>query len=182
MNELLRSGDVVVLDTRNDYEVKMGTFQGAVNPGTTTFREFPAYVRANLDPTKNKKVAMFCTGGIRCEKASSFMLGEGFEEVYHLQGGILKYLETTPKEQSMWQGDCFVFDRRVAVDHELAPGEHTICDQCQRPLSAQDRASPMFEQDVSCPHCFDSLSEDHKHTLRARARILRPVPETLRSR
>jgi UPF0176 protein len=181
-NELLRSGDVVVLDTRNDYEVQMGTFQGAVNPKTTTFREFPAYVRANLDPSKNKKVAMFCTGGIRCEKASSFMLGEGFEEVFHLQGGILKYLENMPKEQSLWEGDCFVFDRRVAVDHELAPGEHTICDQCQHPLSAEDRASSKFEQDVSCPHCFSLLSDADKHTLRARARILRPVPATLRAR
>ena len=181
-NELLRSGDVVVLDTRNDYEVQMGTFQDAVNPGTTTFREFPAFVRANLDPSKNKKVAMFCTGGIRCEKASAFMLSEGYEEVFHLQGGILKYLETTPKEQSLWQGDCFVFDRRVAVDHELAPGEHTICDQCQRPLSAADRDSSKFEQDVSCPHCFDCLSEADIHTLRARALILRPVPETLRAR
>lgn len=181
-NALLRSGDVVVLDTRNDYEVQMGTFQGAVNPKTITFRDFPAYVRANLDPSKNKKVAMFCTGGIRCEKASSFMLGEGFEEVFHLQGGILKYLETTPKEQSLWQGDCFIFDRRVALDHELAPGEHTLCDQCQRPLSAEDRGSPLFEQDVSCPHCAGSLSEADKHTLRARSRILRPVPETLRAR
>lgn len=181
-NQLLQNEDVVLLDTRNDYEVQMGTFKGALNPKTTTFREFPTFVRQNLDPATHKKVAMFCTGGIRCEKASSFMLGEGFEEVYHLQGGILKYLETMPQEQSLWQGDCFVFDRRVAVDHTLAPGEHTICDQCQRPLCASDRAAPTFEQDVSCPHCFAETTYEQKRALRARAKILRPIPAPLRAR
>jgi UPF0176 protein len=160
----------------------MGSFKGATNPKTATFREFPAYVRRNLDPAKHKKVAMFCTGGIRCEKASSFMVGEGFAEVYHLEGGILKYLEIIPREESLWQGDCFVFDRRVAVNDELAPGEHTICDQCQHPLSAADRAAATFEQDVSCPYCCAETTEAQKRGLRARAKILRPIPAPLRAR
>ena len=181
-NAMIASDDVLIIDTRNDYEVQMGTFKNAVSPGTTTFREFPQYVRRDLGPHKQKKVAMFCTGGIRCEKASAFMRGEGFSEVYHLQGGILNYLETMPAQESLWQGDCFVFDRRVAVDHALAPGQHTICDQCQRPLNQEDRSSPFFEQDVCCPLCFGTLSEDDKRDLRARSRILRPVPDALRAR
>src|SRR6476469_2551950 len=126
-NQLISDPEVVLIDTRNDYEVQIGTFQGACNPQTASFREFPDYVRQNLDPQKHKKVAMFCTGGIRCEKASSYMLEQGFEEVYHLKGGILKYLEAVPAEESLWSGECFVFDQRVAVGHGLSLGSHVLC-------------------------------------------------------
>jgi UPF0176 protein len=134
-NALINDPDVVVLDTRNDYEVGIGTFKGALDPHTTTFREFPAYVRENLDPAKNKKVAMFCTGGIRCEKASAFMLNEGFDEVFHLQGGILKYLEDVPAAESNWEGECFVFDNRVAVNHQLEKGQYDQCHGCRHPIT-----------------------------------------------
>ncbi len=161
-NALINDPDVVVLDTRNDYEVGIGTFKGALDPHTTTFREFPAYVRAHLDPGKNKKVAMFCTGGIRCEKASSFMLNEGFEEVYHLQGGILKYLEEVAEADSTWQGECFVFDNRVAVNHQLEKGQYDQCHGCRHPITEQDKQSPRYQKGVCCPGCFDTLSDDQK--------------------
>lgn len=158
-NALIADPDVILIDTRNAYEYDIGTFQGARNPHTTTFRQFPAYIKNNLDPAKHKKIAMFCTGGIRCEKASSFMLEQGFEEVYHLQGGILKYLESVPAEQSQWQGECFVFDQRVAVGQGLARGTHEQCYACRHPVSPAEKASPQFQDGLSCPHCFDSLSE-----------------------
>lgn len=154
-NALISDPDVVLVDTRNDYEVGIGTFKGAVDPHTKTFREFPDYVHNNLDPNKNKKVAMFCTGGIRCEKASAFMLKEGFEEVYHLQGGILKYLEEVPQDESLWQGECFVFDNRVTVDHSLQQGHYDMCHACRRPISEQDKQSPDYEEGVSCHHCIN---------------------------
>ncbi|OYZ05380.1 MAG: hypothetical protein B7Y32_03610, partial [Methylophilales bacterium 16-45-7] len=141
-NALISDPDVILLDTRNDYEVSIGTFHGAVDPKTTTFRQFPEYVAQNLDKNKHKKVAMFCTGCIRCEKASSFMKQQGFEEVYHLQGGILKYLETVPKELSMWEGECFVFDQRVAVKHGLEVGDYDQCYACRMPLSPEELKSP----------------------------------------
>lgn len=167
-NAIISDPEVVVLDTRNDYEVHIGTFQGAVDPKTTTFREFPKFVAEHLDKTKHKKVAMFCTGGIRCEKASSYMKQQGFEEVYHLQGGILKYLETVPPEQSLWQGECFVFDQRVAVKHGLAVGEHDQCYACRMPLTKEEMQSPQYEAGISCPYCFDKLSAEKKESLRER--------------
>ena len=167
-NALIADPDVIVLDTRNDYEVHIGTFKGAVNPETTTFREFPDYVAKNLDKAKHKKVAMFCTGGIRCEKASSYMLEQGFNEVYHLQGGILKYLETVPEEQSLWQGECFVFDQRVAVKHGLAVGDFYQCYACRMPLSPIELKSPQYTAGISCPHCYNSLTEEKKKSLTER--------------
>ncbi len=161
-NALINDPDVVLLDTRNDYEVGIGTFKGALDPHTTTFREFPAYVRENLDPSRNKKVAMFCTGGIRCEKASSFMLAEGYEEVFHLKSGILKYLEEVPEGESSWEGECFVFDNRVAVNHQLEKGQYDQCYGCRHPITEQDKLSPKYEKGVCCPGCYDSLSADQK--------------------
>lgn len=152
-NSLVADPEVLLLDTRNDYEYAIGTFEGAVNPKTASFREFPAYVRANLDPKRHRKVAMFCTGGIRCEKASSYLLSEGFEEVYHLQGGILKYLETIPEHESLWRGDCFVFDERVAVGHGLRQGDYVSCRGCGRALNAAERAAPEYQPGVCCRHC-----------------------------
>jgi UPF0176 protein len=161
-NALVNDPDVVLIDTRNDYEYGIGTFKGALDPDTTTFREFPAYVRDNLDPARNKKVAMFCTGGIRCEKASAFMLKEGFEEVYHLEGGILKYLEEVPASQSTWEGECFVFDNRVSVNQDLEKGQYDQCYGCRHPITEQDKLSPHYEKGVCCPGCYDSLSEDQR--------------------
>ena len=158
-NALISDPDVVLVDTRNDYEVDIGTFKGAIDPKTTTFREFPDYVHNNFDPKKNKKVAMFCTGGIRCEKASAYMLQEGYEEVYHLQGGILKYLEEVPEAESMWQGECFVFDNRVSVNHRLEQGHYDMCHACRRPISEQDKQSPDYLSGVSCHHCIGEKSE-----------------------
>jgi UPF0176 protein len=158
-NALISDPDVVVVDTRNAYEYEIGTFRGAIDPHTGTFREFPEFVSRHLDPAKHKKVAMFCTGGIRCEKASSFMLEQGFEEVYHLQGGILKYLEMVPAEDSLWEGECFVFDQRVAVSQGLELGVYEQCHACRHPVSPQDKLSPEFQEGISCPHCSATLSE-----------------------
>ncbi len=161
-NALISDPDVILIDTRNDYEYDIGTFKGAVDPHTTTFREFPEYVAQNLDPNKHKKVAMFCTGGIRCEKASAFMVQQGFAEVYHLQGGILKYLETVPEEKSLWQGECFVFDQRVAVRHGLEIGDYDQCHACRHPLSPEEMQSPQYQAGVSCPYCHDKLSPEKR--------------------
>ncbi|ODN42025.1 oxygen-dependent tRNA uridine(34) hydroxylase TrhO [Piscirickettsia litoralis] len=161
-NALISDPDVVVVDTRNDYEYDIGTFKGAENPETETFRDFPEYVEKNLDPKKHKKVAMFCTGGIRCEKSTAFMLKQGFEDVYHLEGGILKYLEKVPKAESLWEGECFVFDNRVSVNHDLEQGRYDQCHGCRYPITAEDKASPLYVQGVSCPHCYDELSDDQK--------------------
>jgi len=177
-NALISDPDVVVLDTRNDYEYRIGTFKGAIDPLTKSFSEFPTYVEGHLDPAKHKKIAMFCTGGIRCEKASSYMLAHGFEQVFHLQGGILNYLETVPPEESLWEGGCFVFDRRVAVGSGLEPLDLDLCYGCRTPLSAADHASPDYESGVSCPHCASlmtpqqkaSARERHRQTLLAEAR------------
>ena len=167
-NELVNDPEVLLIDTRNDYEYGIGTFRGALDPRTTTFREFPAYVRATLDPRKHKKVAMFCTGGIRCEKASAFMLKEGFEEVYHLQGGILKYLEEVPEQDSTWEGECFVFDNRVAVNHRLEKGQYDQCYGCRHPITEQDKLSDKYQKGVCCPRCYDTLSEEQKARFRER--------------
>ena len=165
-NALIADPDTVVIDTRNDYEVKIGTFAGAVDPQTPTFRDFPDWFRAHREEllSGKKKVAMFCTGGIRCEKSTSFLRAEGIDEVYHLKGGILKYLEQVPESESLWQGECFVFDERVAVGHGLAPGTHTQCRACRHPLSEADRAGPAYAEGVSCPHCIATRDE----TARAR--------------
>ena len=167
-NALISDPEVLLIDTRNDYEVKIGSFKGAVNPDTATFREFPDYVRRHYDPAQHKKVAMFCTGGIRCEKASSFMKQEGFDEVFHLEGGILKYLEEVQPEESLWQGECFVFDNRVAVSHGLKPGSFELCHGCRQPINAQDKASELYEEGVSCPACFAHLSDAQKQRFRDR--------------
>ncbi len=161
-NDVIRDPEVVLIDTRNDYEVGIGTFEGAVNPQTTTFREFPAYIRANYDPQKHKRVAMFCTGGVRCEKASTFMLKEGFAEVYHLQGGILKYLEEVPEQDSAWRGECFVFDNRVSVDHSLDKGQYDQCHGCRHPITEADKRPPRYQKGVCCPACYDTLTDDQK--------------------
>ncbi|GGJ88855.1 oxygen-dependent tRNA uridine(34) hydroxylase TrhO [Pseudomonas matsuisoli] len=167
-NALLDDPEVLLIDTRNDYEVAIGTFEGAIDPKTKSFREFPDYVREHYDPAKHKKVAMFCTGGIRCEKASSFMLNEGFEAVYHLKGGILKYLEEVPQAESKWQGDCFVFDNRVTVRHDLTEGDYDQCHACRSPISEEDRQSDHYTPGVSCPHCWDSLPEKTRAGARER--------------
>lgn len=169
-NALIDDPEVLLIDTRNDYEVAIGTFEGAIDPKTTTFREFPEYVRAQFDPAKHKKVAMFCTGGIRCEKASSFMLKEGFEEVYHLKGGVLNYLEKVPEARSKWRGDCFVFDNRVTVRHDLSEGEFEQCHACRMPVSTLEMQSPDYVPGISCPHCIDSLPEKTRAAARERQR------------
>ncbi len=160
--------DVTLIDTRNDYETAVGIFRGAIDPNIQKFTDFKDYVAKNLDPAKHKKIAMFCTGGIRCEKASSYMLAHGFEEVYHLKGGILKYLETIPADQSSWDGECFVFDRRVAVGHGLTEGVHDICYGCRFPLKPGDKETPQYEEGVSCPRCHADLTPHKIAALRMR--------------
>ena len=159
-NDLITDPEVTVIDTRNDYEISIGTFKRAENPHTEIFREFPEFVSENLDPHTHKKVALFCTGGIRCEKASSYMISKGFQEVYHLKGGILKYLEEVPQEESLWEGECFVFDERVAVSHGLQEGSYDLCFCCGHPISEEDKSLLGYEEGISCPYCFDSLTED----------------------
>ena len=161
-NDLIADPGVTLIDTRNHYEYELGTFKGAIDPGTESFRQFPDYVKEHMDPGKQKKVAMFCTGGIRCEKSTAYMLKQGFEEVYHLKGGILKYLEEVPEEHSLWQGDCYVFDNRVAVNHQLEQGDYSMCHGCRLPLSAEDRASEHYQEGVCCPRCYDVLTEEQK--------------------
>ncbi len=167
-NALVDDPDCLVIDTRNDYEVEIGTFQGAVNPNTTSFREFPDWVEKNLDPTKHKKVAMFCTGGIRCEKSTSLLVSLGFEDVWHLKGGILNYLEKTPQEQTRWDGECFVFDSRVSVDHQLQKGRYDQCYACRFPIDEAQKASSLYVPGVSCPRCHDAHSEEQKQRFRER--------------
>lgn len=161
-NELISDPDVLLIDTRNDYEVEIGSFEGAENPETSSFREFPQYVAENCDPDKHRKVAMFCTGGIRCEKASSFMLEKGFDQVYHLQGGILNYLHRVPEEDSLWRGDCFVFDNRVTVNHQLQEGNYDQCHACRRPITDNDKQSPHYIEGVSCERCYAYSSASRK--------------------
>lgn len=157
-NDLINDPEVLLLDTRNKYEVEIGTFDGAVNPQTDSFREFPEYVKSNLDPQKHKKVAMFCTGGIRCEKSTAYLKQQGFENVFHLKGGILKYLEEVPESETKWQGECFVFDNRVTVNHQLEQGNYDQCHACRMPITDGDKESEHYQQGVSCPHCFDKHS------------------------
>jgi len=158
-NQVISNPEVLVIDTRNHYEYSIGTFKHAISPETETFREFPEYVSQHLDPEKHRKIAMFCTGGIRCEKAGAFMLEQGFEEVYQLQGGILRYLEEVKKDENLWQGECFVFDGRVSVDENLREGRYEQCFACRRPISVEDRQSEFYQQGVSCPACYKDLTE-----------------------
>lgn len=169
-NQVISDPDVVVIDTRNDYEVGMGSFHRAQNPKTASFNEFPNYAEEHLDPSQHKKIAMFCTGGIRCEKASSYLLAQGFESVYHLKGGILKYLEDVPEDESLWQGECFVFDERVAIKHGLETGSYALCYACGHPISPEEQAAPEYESEVSCPHCIDALTSERREKLRDRKR------------
>jgi len=161
-NDLIAQPDTVVIDTRNAYEVAVGTFSGAVDPGTRNFRDFPAWFRAHRAELEGKRVAMFCTGGIRCEKATAFLKGEGIDDVHHLKGGILAYLEQVPATESRWQGECFVFDQRVAVGHGLEQGTHELCHGCRMPVSVSDRASPLYAPGVSCPNCHDERTDEQR--------------------
>jgi len=169
-NRLINNPDVMLIDTRNDYEVELGTFKGAVDPKTTAFGEWAEYVKTNLDPDENKQIAMFCTGGIRCEKASAHLLKEGFEKVYHLRGGILNYLQNTKPEESLWEGECFVFDHRVSVGHGLKRGECEICHGCRWPLKLEDLQSPKYEPGICCPRCADTLTPERRASLEERHR------------
>ena len=173
-NDLISDPDTIVIDARNDYEVSVGTFAGAINPNTTTFRDFPAWFRSARDGLlgngRQPRVAMFCTGGIRCEKSTAFLKQEGVDDVYHLSGGILKYLEQVPEEASLWRGECFVFDERVTVGHGLERGTHQLCRACRRPLSPRDCASPQYEAGVSCHACHSLRSEQQRASYRERHR------------
>jgi len=167
-NALIGAPDVAVIDTRNDYEVAIGSFDGAIDPATKSFGEFPAWWERNKHRFHNKRIAMFCTGGIRCEKSTNYLLGQGVEDVYHLKGGILKYLEEVPPEDSKWDGDCFVFDGRVSVGHGLQEGPHVLCHACRRPILPTDRERPQFEQGVACHQCADETSKEDKARFRER--------------
>jgi UPF0176 protein len=168
-NEMLKNNpDMPVIDTRNDYEVEIGTFKNALDPKTKAFTEFPDFVKKHLNPEKHKKVAMFCTGGIRCEKASSYMLAEGYDEVYHLKGGILKYLEEIPEEESLWDGECYVFDHRVSIGHGLKQGTYDYCFGCGFPISEDDKEHEFYEEGICCPRCVDDLSPEKRKALQDR--------------
>ena len=169
-NDLIGSEDVTLIDTRNDYEVAIGTFDGAVDPKTKSFGEFPDWWANHADNFRGKKIAMFCTGGIRCEKATNYLIGQGVKDVYHLSGGILKYLEEVPKEHSLWRGECFVFDGRVSVGHGLVPGQYSMCYACRRPIDESDKDHPDFEEGVSCARCKDEFSSDDRGRFRERQR------------
>ena len=169
-NDLISDPEMILVDTRNDYEVAIGTFRNAINPKTDTFRQFPDYVKSSLDPGKHKKVAMYCTGGIRCEKSTAYLKEQGFEEVYHLQGGILKYLETVAEADSMWEGECFVFDNRVSINHQLEKGSYDQCHACRLPVTEEDKDSNKYIQGVSCPACYDKKSEQQKNRFAERER------------
>jgi UPF0176 protein len=167
-NQLIADPEVLVVDTRNDYEYKVGTFKNAINPNTESFREFPAFVQENLNPSQHKKIAMFCTGGIRCEKSTAYLKEQGFAEVYHLKGGILKYLEEVPASETLWQGECFVFDERVTVNLQLEKGQYDQCNACRLPITEADKANDQYQQGVSCPHCYDKVTDDQKARFRER--------------
>jgi len=176
-NDLISDPDVLLLDTRNDYEVEIGTFEHAVNPDTTTFREFPDYVSKELDPKKQKKVAMFCTGGIRCEKSTAYLKQQGFEEVFHLKGGILNYLEQVPEDKSMWQGECFVFDNRVTVNHRLEQGGYDQCHACRLPITEEDKQHANYQKGVSCHRCYGKHSDEQIKRYAARERQMNLAKE-----
>lgn len=172
-NKLISEPDVLLVDTRNEYEVQIGSFKNAVDAKTDTFREFPQYVEQNLDPAKHKRVAMFCTGGIRCEKSTAYLKQQGFDEVYHLEGGILKYLEEVKQEESLWEGECFVFDNRVTVNHGLEKGQYEQCNACRMPITQAEKATADFVQGVSCPHCIGNISDEQRRRFVERERQIR---------
>ena len=176
-NELVDDPSVLVIDTRNHYEIDIGTFDQAVSPETESFREFPQWVKENLQPGKHQKVAMFCTGGIRCEKASAYVRAQGIQEVFQLDGGILQYLEDSENADSRWQGECFAFDQRVSVDENLVQGQYQQCYACRHPLTEQELANPEFERGVSCVYCRDLTSEDRRMQFRERQRQVRLAAE-----
>ncbi len=180
-NNLISDPDTIVIDTRNDYEVAVGTFQRAIDPKTASFRDFPGWFREErerlLGEGRQPKVAMFCTGGIRCEKSTAFLKQEGVEDVFHLKGGILKYLETVPEDESLWEGECFVFDNRVTVRHGLVEGSYGLCHACRNPISEEDRASDLYEEGVSCPHCHSERTEEQRASYRERNRQQRLAAE-----
>ena len=167
-NELINDPEVVLIDTRNNYEYEIGSFKGAINPNTETFREFPSYTKNNLEKYRNKKIAMFCTGGIRCEKSTAYLKSEGFENVYHLQGGILKYLEEVQEKDSLWEGECFVFDDRVAVKHKLELGKYDQCHACRFPITEEDKKHPYYEKGASCPRCYGTKNSSQVNRYRER--------------
>lgn len=167
-NKVISDPDTIVIDTRNDYEVSIGTFEGAVNPRTTSFREFPEWFRRFREENRFKKVAMFCTGGIRCEKSTAYLRSQGVDDVVHLKGGILKYLESVPENESLWRGECFVFDNRVSVGHDLAPGTYDMCHACRQPITEEDKQSEHYAPGVSCPHCHDKYSEERRRAFAER--------------
>ena len=173
-NALIADPETLVVDTRNRYEVEVGSFAGAIDPGTESFREFPAWVEQTLRPlveeTQPKAIAMFCTGGIRCEKSTAYLLQQGFENVHHLQGGILKYLEEIPEERSSWQGECYVFDQRVSVNHQLQPGSYSLCHACGLPVSPAQRLEPSYREGISCPHCINRFSDADRERFAERQR------------
>ena len=169
-NDLIQQPDVAVIDTRNDYEVAIGTFEGAVDPATRSFREFPQWWEENRDRFHNKRIAMFCTGGIRCEKSTNYLISQGVEDVFHLKGGILKYLEEVPQEDSLWQGECYVFDARVSVGHGLVPGANESCGACRRPVTPEGRAHPAYEKGVCCAACVDEYTLEDRARFRERQR------------
>lgn len=169
-NALIERDDVVTIDTRNDYEVAIGTFEGAIDPETRSFGQFPEWWKSNSDRFEGKKIAMFCTGGIRCEKATNYLIAQGVDEVFHLRGGILKYLEDMPEEDSLWRGECFVFDGRVSVGHGLEEGDYDLCFACRRPISEDDKARADYEQGVSCHQCVDEFSSEDRARFRERQR------------
>ena len=167
-NELINDPDVVLIDTRNNYEFEIGSFKGSINPNTETFREFPAYTKNNLEKYRDKKIAMFCTGGIRCEKSTAYLKSKGFENVFHLQGGILKYLEEVKEDESLWEGECFVFDDRVAVKHNLELGKYDQCHACRFPITDEDKEHPHYEKGASCPRCFGTKNSSQVSRYRER--------------
>ncbi|MDB9751383.1 rhodanese-related sulfurtransferase [Gammaproteobacteria bacterium] len=169
-NEIISDPDVILIDARNEYEFQVGSFKNAISPGTTNFREFPDFVNNNLEGQKTKKIAMFCTGGIRCEKASTYMLEQGFEEVYQLNGGILKYLEEIEQDESLWEGECFVFDSRISVDHQLVDGSFEQCFACRRPITDEDMKSKDYEKGVSCLHCINETTAEQRAAFNERQR------------
>lgn len=176
-NDLISDPEVMLIDTRNDYEYQVGTFKNAINPNTDSFREFPEYLANQVLPNRPKKVAMFCTGGIRCEKSTAYLKEQGVEEVYHLKGGILKYLESVDESETLWQGECFVFDDRVTVNHQLARGGYDQCHACRLPITEIDKASEHYVSGVSCPYCFSKVSDKQKASFAEREKQVRLAQE-----
>ena len=172
-NDLISKDDIVTIDTRNDYEVRIGSFKGSINPKTRSFKEFPRWWEKNKNELKGKSIAMFCTGGIRCEKSTKYLLKDGVKNVYHLKGGILNYLKSQNKKNSLWEGECFVFDQRVSVDKDLNKGKSILCYACRVPLKPKDLINPKYEEGVSCPQCYNYTNDSRKNNFRERQKQIR---------